>query len=146
MSKKDKVNVLEPNYYDRNIDEFYRSNIRQLVFVDHRSIDTHIETEQGAAHSVKELFEDYVLGKLDPSMISGSPSYDPEGSDDVDPFNSFGVTFEQASQIQDAGHDAYRQAKRDKTVANAQADRKQQVNDKVSENVKEDDKQSAKDD
>lgn len=108
--------------------QIYMPIVRMGVSVSQLEIDQKEETEQGKAHSVRELFEDYVLGRLDPSQIGGNPSYDPEGSEEVDPFNSFGMTFEQASSIHDDAKAAYMENKqRKKTVANAPADKQQQV-------------------
>lgn len=80
---------------------------RFVIVVPHRKIDDQtIETEQGKSHTVAELYQDYVLGKLDPSQLAGSPVYDDDDSDDVDPLNHFGVTLEESTRISDAGTQA----------------------------------------
>lgn len=79
--------------------------IRPVIRVPHRKIDQTVETEQGKEQSVKKLFEDYVLGRLDPRQLGGG-SYDPDDSEEVDPYNKPGLTFEEATQISDAGRTA----------------------------------------
>lgn len=93
--------------------------VRPVVQVDHREIDTTLVTNQGEEQSVKKLFQDYVLGRLDPRQLAGG-DYDPEGSDEVDPMNNFGLTYEQVSDITDRGRAAAKELEQ-KTVANASA-------------------------
>lgn len=74
-----------------------------LIPVPVRMIDQTIEVVQGKSETVAKLFQDYVLGRLDPSQIGGSPVYDPEGSDEVDDFNHFGLELEDVTKISDKG-------------------------------------------
>lgn len=89
--------------------------------------DPKIETESGQSQSVLKLYQDFVLGRLDPSQIGGHPQYDSPGSDEVDPFNSFGMTLEQADALrQDAEREVKRAKKQPKKdVANANPDEMQ---------------------
>lgn len=89
---------------------------RPVIAVPYREIDQTIETVQGQERSVKQLYEDYVLGKLDPRQLGGG-NYDDDSSEDVDPFNQPGLTFEEASQIVDAGRNAANEIKRSWSVA-----------------------------
>lgn len=77
-----------------------------LIPVPVRKIDQTIEVVQGKSETVAKLFQDYVLGRLDPSQIGGSPVYDPEGSDEVDDFNHFGLELEDVTKISDKGKTA----------------------------------------
>lgn len=92
--------------------------------------DQTIVTEPGQSQSVEKLFKDYVLGKLDPRQIGGG-SYDSEEgriTEDVDPFNSFGMTLEQADELRQRSEQTIRGEKRNrKDVANASNDTKQQA-------------------
>lgn len=89
---------------------------RPVIAVPYREIDQTIETVQGQERSVKQLYEDYVLGKLDPRQLGGG-DYDDDASDDVDPFNKSGLTFEEATEIADAGRAAANEMKRSRSVA-----------------------------
>lgn len=91
--------------------------------------DQKIEVEYGQAQSVEQLFKDFVLGRLDPSQIGGQPVFDKPGSQDVDPFNTFGMTLEQADALRQASEHEIRRARKEgdsKTVANAQPATKQE--------------------
>lgn len=90
--------------------------VRPVIAVPHRQIDQTVETEQGKEQSVRKLFEDYVLGRLDPRQLGGG-NYDEEGSEEVDPLNKPGLTFEEATQISDAGRKAFDEMKQRKKVA-----------------------------
>lgn len=90
--------------------------VRPVIAVPYRQIDQTVETEQGKEQSVRKLFEDYVLGRLDPRQLGGG-NYDEEGSEEVDPLNKPGLTFEEATQISDAGRKAFDEVKRRKKVA-----------------------------
>lgn len=83
---------------------------RMVVPVDHRKIDDTEVTEQGKEQKVSKLFEDYVLGRLDLRQLGGG-SFDAESSEEVDPFNDFGITFERMSEISDAGRKAAAEVK-----------------------------------
>lgn len=90
--------------------------------------DQKIETEPGQSQSVLKLYQDFVLGRLDPSQIGGAPQYDAPGSEDVDPFNSFGMTLEQADALRQSAErevSAAKEGSKRKTVANADVDTKQ---------------------
>lgn len=50
------------------------------------------------------------MGTLDPRQL-GAGSYDPDGSDELDPFNTSGLTFEDATEIEDAGRNAASEVK-----------------------------------
>lgn len=90
---------------EKDIDFGFVARKRFAVQVSHRPIDTTIETEQGKDEGVAKLFQDYVLGKLDPRQIAGGV-YDDDNAEDVDPMNNFGITLEESSAIQEAGHAA----------------------------------------
>lgn len=109
-----------------------KAETREVVLVPHNELDPEIVTVQNKAHSVQELYQDFVLGRLDQSQIGAAPAYDPDDSETVDPFNHFGVTLEEASEIESAGR-AAKSAIKDaqKTVANAPADKQQSKNGKV---------------
>lgn len=95
--------------------------------------DPTIEVEPGQAQSVEKLFNDYVLGKLDPRQIGGGTFDSEEGkvTEDVDPFNSFGMTLEQADELRRRSEETIRGEKRNrKDVANASNDTKQQASQK----------------
>lgn len=77
-----------------------------LIPVPLRKIDQTVEVVQGKSDTVAKLFQDYVLGRLDPSQIGGSPVYDPDGSDEVDDFNHFGLELEDVTKIGDKGKTA----------------------------------------
>ena len=97
-----------------------------IIAVPHRKIDLTVETVQGQEKTVKSLFEDYVLGRLDPRQLGGG-DYDDDDSDEVDPLNNFGVTLEEASRIGDAGRHAAKEIETQrKTVANASTDKQQE--------------------
>lgn len=90
--------------------------------------DPTIEVEPGQAQSVEKLFNDYVLGKLDPRQIGGGTYDSEEGkiTEDLDPFNSFGMTLEQADALRQRSEETIRSEKRNrKDVANASNDTKQ---------------------
>lgn len=92
-------------------------------------VDPTIITEPGKSSSVLKLYQDYVLGRLDPSQIGNAPSYDPEGSEEIDPFNSFGMTLEDADALRQAHEETIRNEQKkqtEKTVANAKAAAKQE--------------------
>lgn len=91
--------------------EVYTPPVRVVVPVPCRLIDQHIETVQNQSDSVQKLFQDYVLGKLDPRQLAGG-SYDPEDSDEVDDFNHFGLELEDVTRIQDRGKAASEEIKR----------------------------------
>ena len=84
---------------------------RPLIAVPHREIDTTFETEQGKEQKVKDLFSDYVLGRLDPRLLGGG-NYDDDTSEELDPMNKFGITFEEACRIADEGRAAAQQIQR----------------------------------
>ena len=100
--------------------------VRMVVPVPHRELDDTIVTSQGLEKTVRSLYNDYVMGVLDPRQL-GQGSYDPEGSEEIDPFNRFGLTFEEASEIEDAGRNAAKQVKQRRgTVADHPRESSQQ--------------------
>lgn len=89
--------------------------------------DQTIEVEPGKAQSVQKLYQDFVLGRLNPSDIGNAPVYDsPEGhiTEELDPFNSFGMTLEQADALRQSAEREVKRAKKQpkKDVANAEPD------------------------
>lgn len=103
----------------------FRRKKRPVISMTFEDVDPTILTEPGKSQSVQKLYQDFVLGRLDPSQIAGSPQYDPEGSDEVDPFNSFGMTLEDADALRQTSEESVRNARKkqaEKTVANASAD------------------------
>lgn len=89
--------------------------VRMVVPVPHRSLSDKIETVQNQGQSVKNLYDDYVLGRLDPRQLGGG-EYDPDDSEEIDPLNTSGLTFEEATQISDAGRRAAAEMKQRRTV------------------------------
>lgn len=84
---------------------------RMMVPVPHRELDRTIQTEQGQERTVRQLYEDFVLGRLDVRDLGGKVQYDPEDSDQVDPMNNFGMTLEETTRIADEGRAAYKEVK-----------------------------------
>lgn len=124
MSKKEK-SAASAELLKKSIPVF-SPVVRMVIPVPHRELDNTIVTSQGCEKSVRSLYEDYVMGVLDPRQL-GAGSYDPDGSDDVDPFNTSGLTFEEATAIEDAGRNAAREVKqRGGTVADHPRESSQQ--------------------
>lgn len=102
---------------------------RHLPLSNFEEPDQKIETEPGQSQSVLKLYQDFVLGRLDPSQIGGTPQYDSAAdviTEDIDPFNSFGMTLEQADALRQANEQTIRSEKRNrKDVANASNGTKQ---------------------
>lgn len=96
--------------------------VRQFVPVPALVIDDHQETVPGLSDTVQKLYSDFVLGKLDPSQIGRSVVYDDENALDVDPFNKFGLTLEETTEIAERGT----QAAAEVTRQRAEADRLKQ--------------------
>lgn len=94
----------------------YVRPVRMVVPVTHRDLSDEIETVQGKEQTIKSLYDSYVAGTLDPRTLGGG-SFDEEGSDEVDPLNTLGLTFEEASQIEDAGRHAAKEIKQRKNIA-----------------------------
>lgn len=76
---------------------------RLIVPVKHIILDGLIETSQGEERTVRMLYEDYVLGRLDVRDLGGHVQYDFDDATEVDPLNQFGVTLEESTRIADAG-------------------------------------------
>ena len=91
-------------------DVFVRPS-RVVIPVPHRELDRTIQTEQGQERTVRQLYEDFVLGRLDVRDLGGKVQYDPDDSDDVDPMNNFGMTLEETTCIADEGRAAYHEVK-----------------------------------
>lgn len=102
-----------------------KRKIRPSVLMTFEEVDDTIITEPGQSESVQKLYQDFVLGRLDPSQIGGAPAYDPDGSDEVDPFNCFGMTLEQADALRQSSEAEVRKEHKkqaEKNAANALAD------------------------
>lgn len=111
MKKQDK-NVKN----DTHLQEF--RPVRQFVPVPARFPDQSRETVSGQADSVQKLYQDFVLGKLDPRQLAGSAVYDEEDAQDVDPFNHFGLTLEETTEIAERGTQAAAEVNRRRAEAN----------------------------
>lgn len=101
---------------------------RMAVSMCFEEVDPELVTVPGKSQSIQKLYNDFVVGKLDPSQIGGAPVYDPEGSSEVDPMNTFGLTLEQVDALRQQHErtiDEERKKRGRKTVANAHADTKQ---------------------
>lgn len=99
--------------------------------------DPTLVTVRGKAQSVQQLYQDFVLGRLDPRQIGGG-SYDPEGSEEVDPFNNFGMTLEEADELRQRSESEVSEArKRKQTVANAPAEQRNVEKDQPNEKPEE---------
>lgn len=99
--------------------------LRMSVSLSFEVPDKTIVTEPGMSQSVQKLYQDFVLGRLDPSQIGNNPVYDsPDGmiTEGVDPFNSFGMTLEEADALRQTSESEVRKAKKKQpeSVANAQ--------------------------
>ena len=70
---------------------------RIVIPVPHYVLDDTLETVQGKSNTVRQLYEDYVLGKLDPAQLAGGGVYDAEDATSVDPMNHFGITLEETT-------------------------------------------------
>lgn len=110
-----------------------KRKIKPTVSMRFEDVDQTLITEPGKSQSVQKLYQDFVLGRLDPTQIGGTPQYDSEGSEEVDPFNSFGLSLEQADALRQKSEEDVRKARNKadkKTVANAPSDAMQpeQVN------------------
>lgn len=92
--------------------DIYQRPSRLLVPVEHKKLSKKIETVQGKSQSVAQLYQDFVLGRLDQSQIGGEPVYDDDDAQEVDPFNAFGVTLEETTVIADRGARAKADAQR----------------------------------
>lgn len=79
--KKEEASVVVEPVINENV--FVRPS-RMLIPVPHRNLDCTIQTEQGQEKTVRQLYEDFVLGKLDVRDLGGKVQYDPDDSDDVD--------------------------------------------------------------
>lgn len=79
---------------------------RMIIPVPANDLDPHELTEQGKSDTVAKLYQDFVLGKLDPTQIGGNVTYDPEDATAVDPYNHLGLTFEETSDILEQGEAA----------------------------------------
>ena len=106
--KKEEASVVVEPVINENV--FVRPS-RMLIPVPHRNLDCTIQTEQGQEKTVRQLYEDFVLGKLDVRDLGGKVQYDPDDSDDVDPMNNFGMTLEETTRIADEGRAAYQEVK-----------------------------------
>lgn len=91
-------------------DVFVRPS-RMVIPVPHRKLDRTIQTEQGQERTVRQLYQDFVLGRLDVRDLGGKVQYDPDDSDEVDPMNNFGMTLEETTRIADEGRAAYKEVK-----------------------------------
>lgn len=81
---------------------------KMIVPVKHVVLDDTIETSQGEEKTVRQLYEDYVLGRLDVRDLGGLVQYDSDDATECDPLNQFGVTLEESTRIADAGASAKR--------------------------------------
>lgn len=106
---------------------------RLSVPVPHRKLDNTVETVQGQEQKVSDLFQDYVLGRLDPSQLGGAV-YDSDDAEEVDPFNTFGLTLEEATRIEDQGRQAHEDLKSKRKKE--QEDRSKSERDKLKEDLR----------
>lgn len=83
--------------------------VRPVIGVPHYVLDDTIETEQGKEQTIATIYHDFVLGRLDPSQIGGEVQYDPDGSNEIDPFNHFGLTLEETTELAERGSEAAQQ-------------------------------------
>lgn len=91
----------------QNFENFvYKRFPKMIVPVSHVVLDDTIETSQGEERTVRMLYEDYVLGRLDVRDLGGLVQYDPDDATECDPLNQFGVTLEESTRIADAGVNA----------------------------------------
>lgn len=82
---------------------FQKTQRLQVVGLPFYDLDPSWESEQGKSDSVAKLYQDFVLGRLDPSQIAGSVAYDADDASEVDPFNTFGLTLEESTAIAERG-------------------------------------------
>lgn len=133
MSKQSKFNDPRPS--------------RGVVPVKAQEIDPTIVTEPGRSDSVAKLYQDFVLGKLDPRQIAGEGMYDDDNAQDVDPMNHFGISLEEQTSIAEAGAKATKEirevkvksaaAKAKKAEERLRAEIEDQVRKEMSEKAKE---------
>ena len=77
MARKSKEK--EDMSFDVSAYEFSRLP-RLVVPVPHYELDQTVEIVQGGERTVRQLFEDYVLGRLDMRDLGGNVQYDPDDS------------------------------------------------------------------
>lgn len=87
-------------------------------------LDDTLETEQGKSDTVRKLYEDFVLGRLDPSQIGGNASYDADDATEVDPLNHFGITLEESTEIAERGRSAVSEVRKSNAKRKAEAEAK----------------------
>lgn len=101
---------------------------RPVILCTFEDVSDEILVVPGKSSSVKKLYEDFVMGRLDPSQIGGEPVYDKPDSNDVDPFNTFGLSLEQVDALRQENERTIAQERKKgnrKTVANASTGTKQ---------------------
>lgn len=112
------------------IEDIYLKPSRLRVPVPHIELDQSVEVEQGQERTVKQLYEDYVLGRLDVRDLGGKVQYDPQDAQECDPMNQFGVTLEETTTILENGRAAYQEmqetAKRNAATKQQQQQQQQQ--------------------
>lgn len=120
--KKNKKSVVEVKHQSFRVR-------RPVILSTFEEVSDEILVVPGKSSSIKKLYEDFVMGRLDPSQIGGDPVYDPEGSSEVDPFNTFGLSLEQVDAMRQENERTIAQERKKrnrKAVANASPGTKQE--------------------
>lgn len=71
----------------------------------HEQSGDQLLTEQKADKGVAQLFQDYVMGKLDVNSLGRGGDMESD-ENELDPLNHFGVSFEEASEVTERGRAA----------------------------------------
>lgn len=124
-SKTDKSNKKNKDRFVDRVQNAEKLNIRvrrPVVLSTFEEVSDEILVVPGKSSSVKKLYEDFVMGRLDASQIGGDPMYDKPDSTEVDPFNTFGLSLEQVDALRQENERTIAQERKKgnrKTVANA---------------------------